>query len=136
MKQHYREKIPVSDSKKVKDTMPKKISHENWRAKKKEAVHGPGFFQKKFSPKASKTLEEWEKLSIIPWGGDFLDSTDFVKLINMCTLRTLRNFLRNIPSFNILFTLRNIPSFNILFTLRNIPSFNILFTLRKPSFNV
>ena len=54
-------------------------------AKKKQS-HGPGFFQKNFSPKASKTLEEWGKLSVIPWGGDLLDSTGFVKLINTCTL--------------------------------------------------
>ena len=83
---------------KKKDTMPKKISRENWRKKKQS--HGPGFFQKNFIPKASKILEEWEKLSVIPWGGDFLDSTDFVKLINTCTLDNIFQILYTFYALN------------------------------------
>ena len=83
--------------KKVKDTMPKKIPRENWR--KSKAVTRPGL-QNNFSPKASKTLEEWEKLSIIPWVGDFLDSTDFVKLINTCTLDNIFQILYTFYALN------------------------------------
>ena len=47
--------------------MPKKLASENW-AKRKKLSNGPGFCQTNLRKKRS-TLEDWGKLSVIPWGG-------------------------------------------------------------------
>ena len=68
--------------------MPKKISIERWGKRKKPKLSsGPGFFQLNLKKRCVQKTEDWQKLSIIPWGGDFNHSSGKpLQLINTCTL--------------------------------------------------
>ena len=70
-----RKKVPPSKKtdtdNKIKDTLPKRISSEKWRKKKQHK--GPGYFQLNKKPKNEKgKLEDWQKVPIIPWGGNYV----------------------------------------------------------------
>ena len=67
-----RQKVSLPEDK-VKNTLSNKIAMENWRKKKQHK--GPGYFQQNRKPekeKKKKSLEEWERLSVIPWGGNYV----------------------------------------------------------------
>ena len=89
-------KLPkAKNNDKVKDSLPSKISTENW--KKRKQSKGPGYFQQKRTKKVPKKLEDWEKLPIIPRRGEYHlpDNlySDFVK-IHMSNTCTIDNFLQ------------------------------------------
>ena len=76
-------KTDVSQKEKTaKESLPSKIVSEKW-SKHKRKQSGPGYFQKnKITKMSPKQLEDWEKLQIIPWGGDFTLPTG--QKIHMC----------------------------------------------------
>ena len=81
----------------VKDTVPSKIACEKWN-KRKRKQSGKGYFQKNKVPKLTKkSLEEWEKLQIIAWGGNYVLSTgQEIRLHQTCAIDT---FFGNNVSF-------------------------------------
>ena len=100
-----RKKVPPSkNDNKIKDTLPKKISEDRWskRGHKKQFA-GPGFFQKNRRKKCNYLkLEDWEKLSVIPWGGEVrISSGQIINLINSCTVDPFLQTLYMFYSLNI-----------------------------------
>lgn len=86
----------------IKDMLPKKLASETWAKRpRKKLSAGPGIFQTNLRKNSKKGLEEWEKLSVISWGGDFIDSTDSVQLINTCTLDNILQILYTFYALNI-----------------------------------
>ena len=65
-----RKKVEQGDDDKVKESLPNKIATENWR--KRKQYKGPGFFQKNKINKVRKHQEEWERLPVISWGGEYV----------------------------------------------------------------
>ena len=90
--------ISLRKEEKIKDTMPKTIVTEKWNKRKRKQAKGPGFFQKnKIIKKISKSQEEWEKLPVIPWGGNYvLPTGETIQLYHTCTID---NFLEIIFLF-------------------------------------
>ena len=74
-----------TSSTKLKDTLPKKIAEEKWskRNKKKQST-GPGNFQKNRTKNCIPEIkEDWQKVSIIPWGGMYrISSGESIDIIN------------------------------------------------------
>ena len=80
---------PSSSSKvdkKVKDTAKKDFSREMVKAWQKKQSSGPGFFQQNYLKKLAVTnQEDWEKVRVIPWGGQHRTSSgDSIEIINSC----------------------------------------------------
>ena len=100
-----RMKETAVDSDKIKDTLPFKISKEKWR--KKKQYKGPGYFQKNLTKKANHKKEEWEKVPIIPWGGNYIHSDDLfsdnqeISLYNTCTIDNFFQIILMFYSLNI-----------------------------------
>ena len=88
-------------SDKVKDKLPNKISTENWRKKKQHT--GPGYYQTNQKVKKIKIpLEEWEKVPIIPWGGNYImNNGTTVNLVNTCPIDNFLQILLVFYSLNI-----------------------------------
>ena len=94
-----------NSNEKVKDTLSNKIVCEKW--KKKKQAEGPGYFQQNWNRTVQKRLEEWEKISIIPWGGkhnisdDLFSNTQTIEMRNTCTIDCLLQILLTFYSLNI-----------------------------------
>lgn len=97
-------KKPIHPQKeeKVKDTLPSKIASEKW-SKRKHKQSGTGFFQtNKVSKIASKQLEDWEKLQVIPWGGNYtLPTGQTVRLYSTCAIDTFLEIIFFFYSLNL-----------------------------------
>ena len=79
----------AKSNEKVKDSLPKKISIEKWTRKGKKKQHtGPGHYQKNVHQKnVSKNLEHWQRVAIIPWGGEYTNTSgQIIEIINSCTV--------------------------------------------------
>ena len=85
---------------KIKDTLPNKIATEKW--KKKKLSQGPGFFQKNRKVTTKTKKENWENLSVIPWGGEYhRNDAHTIRMINTCTIDCLLQILLTFYSLNI-----------------------------------
>ena len=95
-------KRPAKDDKKVKETMPKKISVERWgKCKKTKLSRGPGFFQKNLKKCCVQKPDDWQRLSIIAWGGDFEHSSGkTLKLTYTCPFDNFFQILYSFYSMN------------------------------------
>ena len=97
-----RQKVSLPEDK-VKNTLSSKIAMENWRKKKQHK--GPGYFQQNRKPekeKKKKSLEEWERLPVIPWGGNYvLPSGESLQLYNTCAIDTFLQIIFVFYSLNI-----------------------------------
>ena len=87
---------------KIKDTLPSKIASEKWN-KKKRKQSGEGIFQKnKVAKLSAKPLEEWEKLQVIPWGGNYILSTgQEIRLRQTCAVDTFLEIMLIFYSLNV-----------------------------------
>ena len=85
---------------KVKDSLPNKIVSENW--KKPKQSKGPGFFKQNRKIKLKGKQEVWQKIPIIPWGGDHqLEDGRVKEMSNTCTIDGLLQILLVFYSLNI-----------------------------------
>ena len=97
-------KSKISDEK-FRDTLPNKITTEKWKRKKQ--AHGPGYFQHNRNSTVKRRQEDWEKISIISWGGkhylrdDLFSNVQVIKMINTCTIDCLLQMLLTFYSLNI-----------------------------------
>ena len=95
-----RKKVEQGDDDKVNESLPNKIATENWR--KRKQYKGPGFFQKNKTNKVRKHQEEWERLPVISWGGEYVTCDGRkIKLTNTCTLDNFLQILLVFYSLNI-----------------------------------
>ena len=87
---------------KIKDTLPSKIASEKWN-KKKRNQSGEGIFQKnKVAKLSAKPLEDWEKLQVIPWGGNYILSTGQEILLHQtCAVDTFLEIMLMFYSLNV-----------------------------------
>ena len=91
-------KRPAKDDKKVKETMPKKISIERWgKCKKPKLSRGPGFFQKTLKKCCVQKPDDWQRLSMIAWGRDFEHSSG--KTLKLTNTFLFDNFFQILYSF-------------------------------------
>ena len=67
--------------------MPSRIASEKW-SKRKRKQSGVGYFQKNKKVKVTpRDLEDWEKIPIIPWGGDYtLPNGEIIRLYSTCAI--------------------------------------------------
>ena len=64
-----RKKVCVPDENKIKHSLSSKFVMEKWRKSKQHK--GPGYFRKNRKIDSDKRkYEEWEKIPIVPWGGE------------------------------------------------------------------
>ena len=87
---------------KTKDTSRSTIAIEKW-GKRKQKQSGIGFLQKNIFPKVEgKHLEEWEKLQVIPWGGNYTKATgETVRLYSTCAIDTFLQIIFFFYALNI-----------------------------------
>ena len=91
--------------KKVKDTLLKTIYREKLvKAWQKKQSSGPRFFQQNYLKKiAVKNQEDWEKVRVIPWGGQYRTSSgDSIEIINSCSVDQFLQMLYMFYTLNIL----------------------------------
>ena len=87
---------------KIKDTLPSKIASEKWN-KRRRKQSGDGIFQKNKVAKLSvKPLDEWEKLQVIPWGGNYMLPTgQEIRLHHTCAVDTFLEIMLIFYSLNV-----------------------------------
>ena len=69
--------------------LSKTISKDNWSQRgKKKLTAGPGFFQQNYVKKNSSGITEpWQRVGIIPWGGEIhLPTGKVIQIVNSCTV--------------------------------------------------
>ena len=97
-----RQKVSLPEDK-VKNTVPSKIVVEKWG--KKKQYKGPGYYQQNKKPekdKKNESLEEWERLPAIPWGGNYvLPTGETLQLYDTCAIDTFLQILFVFYSLNI-----------------------------------
>ena len=80
------------------------MSVDNWVARGKKKQHaGPGLFQKNLYKKnCSKKLEHWQRVAIIPWGGQYsIPSGKILDVINSGTVHPFLQILYMFYAFHI-----------------------------------
>ena len=78
----------IKKTKKKLESLSSKIVFEKWSKRKCKQSKGPGFYQRdKVVKKVKEKLEDWEKLWVIPWGGQhILPSGKPIRMHSTCAL--------------------------------------------------
>ena len=104
----------IKKPKKKLESLSSKIVSEKWSKRKCKQSKGPGFYQRdKIVKKVKKKLEDWEKLRVIPSGGQHILPSG--KTIRMHSTCALDSFLE-IPFF---FYALNLHQMKCLFACEN-----------------